>query len=96
MTRQLKWIGIATLSIAMMGAAGTTALGQDGASERRTGATIYRDGGYRGTAVYAPSARPNLNLSWRVNSIRVHSGSWELCSRPNFEGTCRTYDEDTA
>lgn len=58
-------------------------------------ATIYRDADYRGPAVFVGEAKPDLGLAWPVNSIRVRSGTWELCERPNFQGTCRTYDRNT-
>lgn len=58
-------------------------------------ATIYRDAAYNGPAVYANAARPNLGLVWRVNSIRVKSGSWQLCERPNYQGRCVTFQQDT-
>lgn len=58
-------------------------------------ATIYRDAAYRGPAVFIGEAKPNLGLSWPVNSIRVASGSWELCEKTRYRGTCRTVDRDT-
>lgn len=58
-------------------------------------ATIYRDTDYRGPAVFVGEANSNLGLAWPVNSIRVTSGTWELCERPNYQGTCRTYDRST-
>src|SRR3546814_1896004 len=30
-----------------------------------------------------------------VNSVRVASGTWELCEKTRFRGTCRTVDRDT-
>ena len=27
-----------------------------------------------------------------VSSIVVHDGTWQLCSRPGFEGRCRTFE----
>jgi hypothetical protein len=58
-------------------------------------ATIYRDATYRGPAVFIGEAKPNLGLSWPVNSIRVKSGRWELCERARYRGPCRTVDRDT-
>lgn len=57
-------------------------------------AIIYRDAGYSGPAVFVGEANPNLGLAWPVNSIRVTNGAWELCERPNYRGTCRTFDSD--
>ena len=58
-------------------------------------ATIYRDAGYRGPAVFIGEAKPNLGLAWPVNSIRVANGRWELCERTRYRGTCRTVERDT-
>lgn len=55
-------------------------------------ATIYRDRYYSGPAVNISHARPNLGLGWRVSSLRIRRGVWELCSRPNFEGSCTRYN----
>ena len=49
--------------------------------ERPPEATIYRDAGYRGPAVFIGEAKPNLGLAWPVNSIRVPNGRWELCEK---------------
>jgi hypothetical protein len=57
-------------------------------------ATIYRDSGYRGPAVFVAEAKPDLGLAWPVNSIRVTSGTWELCERTNYRGPCRTVQSD--
>lgn len=57
-------------------------------------ATIYRDANFRGPAVFIGQANANLGLAWPVNSIRVAGGSWELCERINWGGTCRVVDRD--
>lgn len=59
-------------------------------------AIIYRDAGYKGPAVNVSRSEANLGLAFRINSIRVTSGEWQLCERPNFAGNCRVYDKDTA
>ena len=58
-------------------------------------ATIYRDAGYRGPAVFVGEAKPNLQLAWPVNSIRVASGRWEMCEKTRYRGRCQTVDRDT-
>lgn len=58
-------------------------------------ATIYRDAGYRGPAVAISYEQPNLGLAWRVNSIRVKAGRWQLCEQSYYRGSCRTVDRDT-
>lgn len=63
--------------------------------DRPAEATIYRDAGYRGPAVFIGEAKPSLGLAWPVNSIRVPNGRWELCERTRYRGNCRTVDRDT-
>lgn len=78
----------------------TTSYAQTAETERyRPGrppeATIYRDAGYRGPAVFIGEEKPNLGLAWPVNSIRVPNGRWELCEKTRYRGNCRTVDRDT-
>lgn len=51
-------------------------------------ATIYRDPGFSGPAVFVNKAQPNMRLTWPVRSIRVASGTWELCARKNYGTPC--------
>jgi hypothetical protein len=51
---------------------------------------IYRDRNYSGPAVSIRQDESNLRLVWTVNSARVHSGTWQLCERANFQGPCLT------
>jgi hypothetical protein len=51
-------------------------------------ATIYRDIGFQGPAVFVGEAKPNLGLSWPVRSIRVRTGTWELCARTRYRPPC--------
>lgn len=83
---------------ALAGAGGLTASDAQTPDERAyrpPEATIYRDAGYRGPAVFVGEAKPNLGLAWPVNSIRVASGRWELCEKTRYRGNCRTFDRDT-
>lgn len=59
-------------------------------------AIIYRDPGYRGPAAAQSRADPDLGLAWPVHSVRVQRGTWELCSLPNFRGTCFTTSQSLA
>jgi hypothetical protein len=58
-------------------------------------AIIYRDAGYSGSALNVSSDNPDMGLAWRVNSIRVKSGTWQLCERTRYRGQCRTFTADT-
>lgn len=51
-------------------------------------ATIYRDVGFQGPAVFVGEAKENLGLNWPVRSIRVRSGTWELCARTRYRSPC--------
>jgi hypothetical protein len=57
-------------------------------------AIIYRDPGYSGPAVNVSSDNPDMGLAWRVNSIRVRSGTWQLCERTRYRGRCFTFNAD--
>ena len=82
--------------LALMAVAGAGAgQAQDDKMARPAEATIYRDANYSGPAVFVGQPQPDLGLAWPVNAIRVKSGTWELCERINYQGTCRTYDRDT-
>lgn len=59
-------------------------------------ATIYRDANFSGPAIAIDRANANLRLNFEVNSIRVASGSWELCPEPNFRGRCLTVTRSSA
>lgn len=91
----------AKVSVPLIGALGAVTLmassvsGQEERAAVSAEATIYRDGGYRGPAVFISGARSNLGLTWPVNSIRVKSGRWELCEKTKYRGNCRTIDSDT-
>jgi hypothetical protein len=78
--------------------AGMTATGAPGQEERRVGgpqATIFRDATFRGPSVTVTAANPDLGITWRVNSIRVAAGIWELCEQTRYRAPCRTYSSDT-
>ncbi|MFN3863297.1 MAG: beta/gamma crystallin-related protein [Erythrobacter sp.] len=57
-------------------------------------AIIYRDAGYQGPAVNVSQPQPNLGLAWRVGSIRVRAGRWQVCERANYRGDCQTIATD--
>lgn len=59
-------------------------------------ATIYRDFGFQGPAVFVGEAKSDLQLSWSVKSIRVRSGTWELCARTRFRSPCARVSADEA
>ena len=89
------------LAVAAIPLAGAAALlgavagnAQQDKMARPAEATIYRDAGYSGPAVFVGEANPDLGLAWPVNSIRVTNGTWELCERTNYRGPCRTVQAD--
>ncbi|AGH49328.1 hypothetical protein G432_08015 [Sphingomonas sp. MM-1] len=70
------------------------------AEERRPGgqpeAIVYRDAGYSGPAVAVGRANPDMGLAWPVRSIRVNSGTWQLCPQRNYGGRCITVSRSTS
>ena len=81
--------------------AGVTAATAQEAEERglfgnSAEATVYRDAAFNGPAVTVTRSQSNMGLSWRVQSVRVRSGRWELCEQPNYRGDCWTVDRDTS
>ena len=57
-------------------------------------AIIYRDKGFKGPAVNFSSANANPGVRWSVNSIRIRSGVWEICSGARFSGKCLIVEGD--
>ena len=54
-------------------------------------ATVFSNRDFRGHSLTLDSPHPNVGASIRdVDSIIVHSGRWEFCSRPGFRGQCET------
>jgi hypothetical protein len=60
------------------------------------GIVIYRDRNFDGPAVNIAQDEPNLRLAWRVSSARVDRGSWQLCERPNYQGSCITLSDSSS
>jgi hypothetical protein len=88
-------IMIAATALALGGSAGfaqTDKMAPHGQGE----ATIYRDVGFQGPAVFVGEAKTNLGLSWPVRSIRVRSGLWELCARTRYRSPCVKVSADEA
>lgn len=68
-----------------------------GPSPVKPEAILYRDIGFSGPAVAIPEAKSDLSyVAFNVRSIRVTGGSWELCSKKNYHGRCRTVSADMA
>ncbi len=96
-TMKLAFAGLAMTAALTVGAAGGPAAAQDDRMwrpEPAPEAIIYRDAGYNGPAVAVSRAQADMRLAWTVTSIRVRSGRWELCERPDFKGSCRTVVAD--
>lgn len=86
---------IAGTALALAGSAGlaqTDKMAPNGRGE----ATVYRDTGFQGPAVYVGEAKSDLELSWPVRSIRVRSGTWELCARTRYRAPCARVSADEA
>lgn len=57
-------------------------------------ATIYRNANFQGPAVTLSQADPDVRLAWPVYSIKVVRGAWQLCSEPDYRGTCVTFTQN--
>jgi hypothetical protein len=58
-------------------------------------ATIYRDAGFSGPAVYMSTPKPDTDIyNLPIRSIRVKGGEWQLCTKKNFKGTCKNVSND--
>ena len=57
-----------------------------------TEATIYSRSHFEGRALTLHRSDPNIGAAGfdDVGSIVVHSGRWQFCSRPGFEGQCES------
>lgn len=89
---RLMLAAVAGLAIAATAAAQTDKMAPIGQGE----ATIYRDVGFQGPAVFVGEAKSDLQLNWPVRSIRVRSGTWELCARTRFRSPCARVSADEA
>lgn len=77
-------VASAALAVAATASAQTDKMAPIGRGE----ATIYRDLNFQGPAVFVGEAKENLGLAWPVRSIRVRSGTWELCARTRYRSPC--------
>lgn len=89
---RLIFVAFAGTALAATATAQTDKMAPTGKSE----ATIYRDVGFQGPAVFVGEAKSDLQLSWSVKSIRVRTGTWELCARTRFRPPCAKVSSDEA
>ena len=62
----------------------------------KRGIVLYEDAYYRGRSITIRDSSENLrfqNFHDRAESVRVLSGSWDICSEPRFQ-RCQTIDRD--
>ena len=53
--------------------------------------TVYKDQNFRGPELAVDTAMHDLmpaNFHDQISSIVVHSGAWEVCTQPRFQGDC--------
>jgi hypothetical protein len=83
--------------IAMAGlAAGTAIAGLTGAAQAQE-IVLYDQPNFGGQSVVAQSSIGSLvpmRFNDRASSVRVVSGTWQLCEHENFRGQCITVDND--
>lgn len=64
-----------------------------GATAAQAQIEIYDNIGYSGRRLRLNGAVPNLiayGFNDRVSSLRVWSGTWQICEHTNFQGRCTT------
>lgn len=62
------------------------------------GLIVYENPDYRGMRLEVSSSMPSLyetGLDDQITSVRVLSGSWQLCTGADFNGQCWTVTADT-
>lgn len=95
----LKRQSAAAMFILATGLAMPSGAGAQAPEEQRawisSGITIYRERNFSGPAVAIEKPRPDLHLAWPIGSVRVRSGTWQLCEQPNYRGNCRTVSSDS-
>lgn len=96
MFKPLAMFAAATLAFAL-----TSASAQEeriwrppGGGQADADISLYRAPNYQGPHIRAQTAVPDLGIAWRVRSVRVHRGEWQVCSGPDYGGVCRTIDDD--
>lgn len=72
--------------------------GWNGGGSGPVGLIVYENPDYRGMRLEISSSVPSLvdsGLDDQITSVRVMSGSWQLCTGPDFNGQCWTVTADT-
>ena len=65
-----------------------------GGNYRRGSLELYGREGFNGRSIRVEENVADLaerRFDGRASSVIVHQGTWELCSRQDFEGRCRTF-----
>lgn len=73
--------------------------GRDGRGGRNGDVMLFEHSNYGGRYVSVNGDIANLStlgLNDSASSIRITSGTWEICEHPNFQGRCQIVNADTA
>ena len=83
------WVGVfASIGMALIALAPVSAAARDRI-------TVYQHADYMGDSRVITDDEPNLaDLDFNdvISSIRVDSGTWQVCEHANYRGRCRTID----
>lgn len=86
------------LSVLAAGLVLSCAFINDAMAQGRGGLTVYRESDYRGDQRRLDREvrdfRDLGGLNDKVSSLRVDSGTWELCEDADFRGRCMTVNRD--
>jgi hypothetical protein len=66
----------------------------DRGNYRHGSVELFGREGFNGRSIKVEENIPDLytrRFDGQASSLIVHSGTWELCSRQDFEGRCRTF-----
>jgi hypothetical protein len=83
-----------TLALGALAAAVTLVVGTDVYAQRGPQIILYQEDNFRGNQYPVQGPTEKLRFDDRASSVRVVSGSWQLCEDDNFRGRCVTVDQD--
>ena len=75
-------------------AAAVLTMGVSAEAQRRPQILLFQEDNFRGNQYAVDGAEERLRFDDRASSVRVLSGTWELCDDDHFRGRCITVDRD--
>ena len=72
-------------------------IGTEAQAQRKPQIILYQEDNFRGAELTLDGPAPELDryrFDDRASSVRVVSGTWELCDKDRYGGRCVTVDRD--